>query len=68
MTSEIKENEEFAQWFGEWIARIGERRALSAHLPHAKRTRAEERELNEVQTTSAAVKDSGLGEKCSPHY
>ena len=67
MTSKIKENEEFAQWFGEWIARTGERRASSAHLPHAKRASAEERDLNEARTTSAAVKDSGLAEACSPH-
>ena len=68
MTSKIKENKEFAQWFGEWIARTGERRASSAPSPHAKRTRAEERDLIEARTASAAAKGSGLAEERSPHY
>jgi hypothetical protein len=68
MTSKIKKNEEFAQWFREWIEKTGERRASSAHLPHAKRASAAERDLNEARTTSAAVKDSGLAETGSPHY
>ena len=68
MTSKIKENEEFAQWFGEWIARTGKRRASSAHFPHANRTSGEERDLNQARTTSVAVEDSGLAEKCSPPY
>jgi hypothetical protein len=55
MIREIEDNKEFAQWFGEWVARTGQRSTPIEHRrPHQAAT-VEEQSVVLVPTTAAEV-------------
>jgi len=68
MIREIEENKEFAQWFGEWIARTGQPRALLERRRPDQSATVEEQAVLPVRSTGAEVNQSGYAEECSPQY
>jgi hypothetical protein len=68
MIREIEENKEFVQWFGEWIARTGQRRASLERRRLDQPATVEEQAVLRVRSTGGEVNQSGCAEECSPQY
>jgi hypothetical protein len=62
MTSDIKDNQEFAQWFGKWTARIKQRRT-----PVDKTANTEKEKRDPGTDTRAVTTKKGLPETYSRH-
>jgi hypothetical protein len=60
MTSEVKDNQEFARWFGKWTARIQKRRT-----PVDKTASAEEQKHPPGTDARAVANEQGLSETYS---
>jgi hypothetical protein len=62
MTSDVKDNQEFARWFGKWTARIKQRRT-----PVDKPANAEEGKRTPGTNNRAVSNKKGLPETYSRH-
>ena len=68
MTSEVKDNQEFARWIRKWTTRIQQRRAPVEQLPPDKTVGAEEQSYSPDSDAKAVSNESGLAKKCSRHH
>lgn len=62
MTTVVKENKEFTQWLGEWIARAQQRRTQTEYLPPHNGKGAMTQNPSSAPSTDASVAPYGSPE------